>query len=127
MYINNQLLNTTNGLATIQLVGSYGPVYAGVSELFLARSSGSSYSQIHLDEFILYKKVIDANLVNHIYNNGITGNPNISPYATNDMIAFYRMGDGAIFPAIPNEAPAYSLASQMINMDASDFVTDIPT
>ena len=127
MYINNQLLNTTNGLATIQLVGSYGPVYAGVSELWLARNAGTGYYPMNIDELIIYKKEIDANLVNHLYNNGTTDNPNVSPYATNDMIAFYRMGDGAIFPAIPNEAPAYSLASQMINMDASDFVTDIPT
>ena len=126
MYIDNELLNTTNGLATVTLFGSYGPVFAGVSPLLMARTGGSNYSEMNLDEFILYDKVIDSTLVNHLYNNGITGNPNETPYATNKMVAYWRMGDGAIFPIIQNQAPYYSMVATMTNMDATDIVTDTP-
>ena len=127
MYINNQLLNTTIGGATVTLYGSYGNVFPGVSPLWIARSAGTGYFEILVDEFILYKKVIDNATVNHLYNNGITGNPNEAPYATSDMVSYFRMGDGAVFPNIPNLAPSYSLAATMINMDAADIVTDTPT
>ena len=126
MYINNELLNSTNGKATVQLVGSYGSVFPGQSPLRMARNAGSTYAEMHLDEFILYDKVIDAALVNHLYNNGITGNPNETPYATNLMVAYWRMGDGAIFPIFQNQAPYYSMVATMTNMDAADIVTDTP-
>ena len=126
MYIDNQLLNTTNGLATVTLTGSYGPVFAGVSPLYMARNNGTGYYEMHLDEFILYEKVIDAATVNHLYNNGITGNPNETPYATSSMVAYWRMGDGAIFPILQNLAPSYSMVATMTNMDAADIVTDTP-
>lgn len=127
MYIDNQLLNTTNGLATVTLTGSYGTVFAGVSPLYMARNNGTGYYEMHLDEFILYEKVIDAATVNHLYNNGITGNPNETPYATSSMVAYWRMGDGAIFPILQNLAPSYSMVATMTNMDAADIVTDTPT
>ena len=127
MYINNQLLNTTNGLATVALIGSYGTVFAGVSPLYMARNAGTGYYEMHLDEFILYEKVIDAATVNHLYNNGITGNPNETPYATSSMVAYWRMGDGSIFPILQNLAPSYSMVATMTNMDAADIVTDTPT
>lgn len=127
MYIDNQLLNSTNNLATVSLTGSYGSVFAGVSPLYMSRSSGTGYYEMFIDEFILYKKVIDAATVNHLYNNGITGNPNEAPYATSDMVSYFRMGDGAVFPNIPNLAPSYTLAATMVNMDAADIVTNTPT
>ena len=127
MYIDNQLLNTTNGLATVTLTGNYGPVFAGVSPLYMARNNGTGYYEMHLDEFILYEKVIDAATVNHLYNNGITGNPNETPYATSSMVAYWRMGDGSIFPILQNLAPSYSMVATMTNMDAADIVTDTPT
>jgi hypothetical protein len=126
MYIDNVLLNTTNGLATVTLIGSYGNVTAGASQLYIARNSATGYFEFLLDEFILYKKVIDAATVNHLYNNGITGNPNETPYATSSMISYFRMGDGAVFPTIPNLAPSYTLAGTMTNMDAVDIITDTP-
>lgn len=127
MYIDNQLLNTTNQLATLVLTGNYGSVNAGISELYMARNNGSGYFEMFIDEFILYKKVIDTTLINHLYNNGLTGNPNEAPYATSDMVSYFRMGDGAVFPNIPNLAPSYTLAATMVNMDAADIVTETPT
>ena len=127
MYIDNQLLNTTNGLATVTLTGNYGTVFPGVSPLYMARNNGTGYYEMHLDEFILYEKVIDAATVNHLYNNGITGNPNETPYATSSMVAYWRMGDGSIFPILQNLAPSYSMVATMTNMDAADIVTDTPT
>ena len=127
MYIDNQLLNTTNGLATVTLTGNYGTVFPGVSPLYMARDAGVGYHEMHLDEFILYEKVIDAATVNHLYNNGITGNPNETPYATSSMVAYWRMGDGSIFPILQNLAPSYSMVATMTNMDAADIVTDTPT
>lgn len=126
MYINNVLKNTSNGGLTGSLNGAAGPVVSGNSNLYFARSGGTNYSNINVDEFSLWDKILTTADVNELYNNGVTGDPNRAPLASPYLMTYLRMGDGAVFPNIPNEAPSYATTATMINMDSTDIINNTP-
>ena len=126
MYINNVVFNTTKGTATVALTGSWGTPADTVAPVYMGRGS-AEYSDCKIDEFGIWDDVLTVDDVDDLYNAGATGDPNIFPLASDYLVGFWRNGDGATFPNIPDIAPNYSNQGVMTNMAAEDINTDVPT
>jgi hypothetical protein len=75
----------------------------------------------HIDEVAVFNTELSASDVTTIYNSGTPTNLAI----TSGLVSWWRMGDGDTFPTITDNAG--SVDGTMENMDASDFVSDVPT
>ena len=98
-------------------------VYNGMSlttsNLDLGNGNSNSYVG-DLDECSIYDKELSAAEVLEIYN---SGNPNeLTTLATSspNLIGWWRMGDGATFPTIP-DVSTYSNDGTMVGMTADNF------
>lgn len=127
MYIDNQVKNTTNAEATVSLTGSWGTVSNTPNPMQLAKTSGTDYTNIKLDEYSIWDEVLTAADVEDLYNAGVTGDPNRYPVASSYLVGYWRCGDGATYPTIPDTSPQYSNEGTMTNMAADDINTDVPT
>ena len=127
MYIDNNLKNTTIGGATVTLTGVWTTVSNTTNPMYLARSSGLNYSLMKLDEFSIWDRALSASDVSELYGSGATGDPNRFPVASIYLVGYWRCGDGATFPNIPDASPQYSNQGVMTNMAADDINTNVPT
>ena len=125
MYIDNVLHTAADG-AEVNLVGVWGEVENTHNPMYLARSEGTDYAPIQIDEFSLWDEVLSADDVDELYGEGRTGDPNRYPVASNYLLGYWRCGDGSVFSTINDASPQYSNNGEMINMDAADINTDVP-
>jgi hypothetical protein len=126
MYINNVLKNTTNGGASVSLTGSWGTPSTTDNNLFMAKSAGTDYTEGKMDEFSIWDEVLSADDVSRLYGSGATGDPNKYPVSSDFLVGFWRNGDGATYPTIPDNSPLYSNDGTMTNMSSDDINTAVP-
>jgi hypothetical protein len=126
MYINNVLKNTTNSGATVSLTGSWGTPADTACPVYMGRSAGADYTEGNIDEFSIWDEVLSADDVSKLYGSGSTGDPNRYPVASDYLVGFWRNGDGATYPTIPDASPNYSNDGTMTNMSSDDIVTAVP-
>ena len=125
VYINGAE-NTNGDGATFSLTGTWAAVANTVNPLYIARTSGSQYGELKLDEISIWDDIISSSQVEIIYNAGSPIELNESPVNSSYLVGWWRNGDGATFPTIPDESANYSNAGTMTNMIAGDINTDTP-
>ena len=77
----------------------------------------------YIDEVSIYSfELTDVN-VDHLYNNRM---PAIANVAGTGMIGYWKMGDGATYPTIPDDS-SNSNDATMVSMSAANFVENVPT
>lgn len=127
-YINNALKNNANAGATATLTGSYGTPSNTICPLMLAKTGdGTNYTEGYIDEVSLWDEVLSADDVSKLYGSGATGDPNRYPVSSDYLVGYWRNGDGATFPNIPDDSPQYSNQGVMTNMSADDINTEVPS
>jgi hypothetical protein len=78
-----------------------------------------------IDDVAVYNAVLTAANVTTIYNGGTP--PDLTVVGpTGSLVGYWKMGDGATFPTIPDDS-VNSNAGTMTNMEAGDIVADAPT
>ena len=82
--------------------------------------SGGPFFQGNVDECGLWYSVLTSDEVNEIYNSGTPGD-----LSTLSPIGWWRNGDGATFPTIPDEGSGGNDGT-MTNMVAGDIVAVVP-
>jgi len=125
MYVNN-IRKTDGDGATVTLTGSWGTASNTMNPMYLARNSGVDYAAMYIDEVSIWDKVLSAAHIEDLYNSGKTGDPNRYPVASDYLAGYWRCGDGATYPTIPDAAPLYSNPGTMTNMAADDINTEVP-
>jgi hypothetical protein len=70
--------------------------------------------------------VLSADDVSRLYGSGATGDPNKYPVSSDFLVGFWRNGDGATYPTIPDNSPLYSNDGTMTNMSSDDINTAVP-
>jgi len=129
MYINGDLKNTTNGGATVNVLGSYGTISNTQNKFFIGRS-GPNYFSGKIDEVAIYQEVINQTQATAIYNSGATADLTLSPTGSDNLIGWWRMGDaGSTFPTIINSSTfvTTTLNGTMTNQESTDINTDVPS
>ena len=126
-YINNALKNNANSGATATLTGSYGTPSNTICPLLMAKNGSTNYANMFIDELSIWDEVLSADDVSKLYGSGATGDPNRYPVASDYLVGYWRNGDGATFPNIPDDSPQYSNQGVMTNMSADDINTEVPS
>ena len=85
----------------------------------------SNYFTGNIDEVSIYNKELSSAEVTTIYNLGSPINLTAST-SPSDLIAWWRMGDGATYPTIPDDS-TNSNSGTMTNMAAADIENVVPT
>jgi hypothetical protein len=80
-------------------------------------------SNIHLDEVSYWSLDLTPAQVAEIYNSGVPNNL-INHSQANNLVHWYRMGDGDLFPVIKDQLDVLDL--NMVNMEDSDFTAEVP-
>jgi len=95
------------------------------AELLMLGDSGyggfSSLLNGYLDEVSIYSRGLTQSEVTSIYNSGVPNDVS----TISDIEAYYRMGDNDTYPTINDNVGSNN--GTMVNMSASNFVTDVPT
>ncbi len=80
----------------------------------------------NIDEVSIFDIGLNSSQVSEIYNTGTPIDINLHS-ANAALVAFYRHGDGDIFPVVKDVGiNANGLDGTMVNMEAGDFVADAP-
>lgn len=117
LYINNVLKTFTtinDVLSASILISAIARIGSGV---------GASFVSGHIDEFSIWGKVLTASDVNEIFNDG-------APFdltehsSTVNLLNWYRMGEQALFPTIPDIVGG--IDGTMTNMTEDSFAGVIP-
>jgi hypothetical protein len=101
-------------------------VGGNIAQIGAQTAVGTRYYPGKLDEIAIYNKALSAAEVLQLYNGGAAVNCNILPTKTN-LVHWYRMGDGDIFPTFADlgfAGPNVNLTA--VNMIASSIVEDTP-
>jgi len=77
-----------------------------------------------LNNVAVWNVTLTPTEVTEIYNGGTP--TNLAEFSGTPPQAWYRMGDGALFPNIPNVGNITSPGLNMVNMAPTDFVSDVP-
>lgn len=77
----------------------------------------------NLDQITVWDKALSASEAVELYNSGDPPDPTSLSFAAN-LVHYYPIGEGDTFPTISDNQGVTDLT--MINMDAGDFVEDIP-
>ena len=125
IYIDGEQKTIANGQLIGLQAGTPGEVVYSPTNLEFARK-GSNHAFINIDEVSIWDEILTHQEAKILFNGGNTGDPNRYPIASDNLTAYFRMGDGATYPNIPNEAPQYTGQLVMTNMVASDIVNDTP-
>ena len=84
-------------------------------------SDGSNFYGGYVDEVSIWNQALSASLVTTYYNDGFP-----TPLgAQSNLIGWWRMGDGATYPTIPDETDENKNGT-MASMSAADIVADVP-
>jgi len=87
------------------------------------RSLGDSAYDGNIDEVTIWDKVLTPTEIGELYNVGIPNDAALHS-ATANLISYWKMGDGAAFPIIPDDKGSND--GTMINGESGDIVQDIP-
>jgi hypothetical protein len=77
------------------------------------------YLGANLDEIAFYTTKLTATQLSQLYNSGVPATP-----PSSGLESFWRMGDGDTFPTIVDTQGTNDMT--MFNMEAGDFVSDVP-
>ena len=120
-YVDNVLHSQAQGNATYSSAGTWAAISNTGGALEIAKEGGS-FGQIKFDELSVFDNVLTSGNVSAIYNGGETADVSSIAYLT----GWWRMGDGATFPTIP-DASSNSNNATMDNMESGDIITDVPS
>tara|TARA_R100001509_G_scaffold8077_1_gene4603 strand:+ start:1026 stop:1793 length:768 start_codon:yes stop_codon:yes gene_type:complete len=120
-YVDNVLHSQAQGNATYTSAGTWAAI-SNTGQPLRVAYQGGSYGQIKFDELSVFDNVLTAGNVSDIYNGGETADVSSIAYLT----GWWRMGDGATFPTIP-DASSNSNNGTMTNMESGDIITDVPS
>lgn len=95
----------------------------GIGYKYLNASGLPPQNVQNIDEVTLYNTELSASDATDLYNAGNPIDPTSLPSAAS-LTNYWRMGEGAVFPTIPDEVGTFPLT--MINMLAGDIVNDTP-
>jgi hypothetical protein len=113
VYINDSALTNTSSGAAITNINTT------TSDFYIAAYNSSNEFAGNIDEFAIFDTTLSASDVTSIYNSGTPADlTSLNP------VAWWRMGDDATFPTIPDEVGSND--GTMTNMVAGDIVTDTP-
>ena len=121
VYINGTLLDDGFSFVT-------GPTAmpSTTSDLILGNAfTFGSFWEGLIDEVAIWNNSLTQAAVTEIYNSGTPNNLNELTNAT-DPSVWYRMGDDATYPTIPNEINPGTNDGTMTNMTSGDIVSDVP-
>ena len=79
-----------------------------------------------IDEISIWGENLTATKVAALYNSGKCGSPLVAPTTSLYLNGYWRMGDGATFPNIPDDSQQYSNQLVMTNMVSTDITTQVP-
>ena len=113
LYLDGEVAQTTSSMTTF--VGSLSAASIGNN------ADGGGYFLGNIDEVSLYDETITAAQVTSIYDSGF---PN-SVITQSGLVGWWRMGDGATFPTIPDDS-TNSNDGTMTNMASGDIVAETP-
>src|SRR3990167_507506 len=117
MWMNGELdiTGTNGGTMPAAMVATTGTntTFGGIS------SDANSYN-CYLDEFSIWNISSSQAQIDAIYNGGVPTNLS----GSTGLIHWWRMGDGANFPVIPNEMGGPS--GTLVNMESSDITSSVP-
>jgi hypothetical protein len=121
LYINGAIQAKTNITDTLLVSDN---INNALSNFRIAIRQGNTIPyRGKIDEVSIWNKVLSPSEVSEMYNTG-------SPFALTDhsananLVSWWKMGDGASFPTIPDEVGGND--ATMTNMDAGDIVEDVP-
>lgn len=120
MYINGSLVAQTtvvNNLKSAPNITSNWRIGATESV------SSPTYYSGQIDELSVWDKALSSAEVLGLYNSGEPGNLEVLP-AYSNCIGWWRMGEDAVFPNIPDKVAAYT--GVMVNMGSLQILTDAP-
>ena len=93
---------------------------------FGATGTPTTYGELKLDEVSIWDDEISESQIELIYNDGAPVSLNLNPIVQTYLIGWWRNGDGATYPTIPDDSEFYSNAGTMTNMIAGNIITDAP-
>ena len=105
--------------------GTWSAVSNTINKLFLSRDL-TQYGEMKLDEVSIWDDEIPESQIELIYNDGAPVSLNLMPIVQTYLVGWWRNGDGATYPTIPDDSEFYSNAGTMTNMIAGDIITDAP-
>jgi hypothetical protein len=99
----------------------------GTNPLLVGKAaSGTGYvPPAIIDEVAVWNVVLTPTEVTEIYNSGEP--TNLADFSGTAPKVWYRMGDGATFPNIPDEGSVGTGGLTMYNMLAGDIIEDVPS
>lgn len=89
----------------------------------LGQRNNTLYFSGLIDSVTVWNKALSQAEVTELYNGGAPTNPTEHSAAGN-LVSWYRMGDGAVYPTIPDVVSGLDLT--MTNMSPTNFVEDVP-
>lgn len=118
-----------NGAFDSQDVGSMTSIFSGTAPITVGGQGAAFFFAGFLDEVSIWNKTLaDAEMAS-IYNSGVPIDLNgvsgdyVSP---TNLVSWWRMGDGATYPTIPDTASSNNNSVVMQNMEMGDIVEDAP-
>ena len=120
LYVDGVLEGVTTGTPPSSV-----PVIGSSQTLRIGQDNGASrFAQGNLDEVTIWDVPLTSGEVDELYNSGTTFNPETHSQSAN-LVNYWRMGDGddatTIFDHIGTDD------GTLVNMDASNYTTDVPS
>ena len=117
IYVDGVLVTQTRGY-----LGTYVASDSSTAQVTLGvRVSNSQYFEGNIDEVSIFERELSSTEVSAIYNSGTPTDLS----GEGAMVGWWRMGDGATYPIIPDQSGNPNNAL-MINMSSSDIETEVP-
>lgn len=122
IYVDGSSRSLTVGLNTLSAT-----ILTTANFRLARRDDGTSPLHLNgnLDEVAVYDKALTSDEVIDIFN--LFDPPNLSSVGpTGNLVGWWRMGEGATFPTIPDDS-VNSNAATLTNMESGDLVSDTPS
>lgn len=115
-YVNGSSVSSTNDSDALG-AGEGGETS---SLTIAAHSSSDQYFQGYVDEVSIFNAELNSEDATRLYNSGVPTDLTNE----NDIIHWWRMGDGDLFPTIYDQIQ--SMNGTMVNMESGDIVSEVP-
>ena len=123
-YLNGAAKTDGSG-ATTSSAGTWSAIVNTACPVYFAREL-STYGQCILDEVSFWDDTLSSSEITTIYNSGTPVDLTLTPVVSTYLIGWWRDGDGATYPTIPDDSINYSNSGTMTNMVSGDIITDVP-
>ena len=99
----------------------------GTNQLIVGKSAITTgyVAPVIIDEVAVWNVTLTQTEVTELYNSGAP--TNLDDFSGTAPKIWYRMGDGATFPNIPDEGSVGTGGLTMYNMIAGDIIEDVPS